>query len=63
MSMIIPNGLGILYSVLQIGVWLYVHLKTKNTPTPVIVDANVDETQSNEIKGADPDPLFHSNGN
>lgn len=63
MSMIIPNGLGILCSILQIGVWLFVHLKTKNTQIPAIVDANVDETQTTEPKGADPDPLFHSNGN
>lgn len=63
MSMIIPNALGILCSVLQIAVWVYVHIKTKSTQPPAIVDAIVDDNQGTEPKGVNPNPLFGSNEN
>ena len=62
MSMIIPNGIGILCAILQIGVWLYAYFKSKNAKETKEVATSTDESKvTTDTKVVDPDPLFKAN--
>lgn len=62
-SMIIPNGIGILCAVMQIGVWLYAYYKSKGGEGTKEVATSTDESKvTSDIKNAAPDPLFNTQG-
>ena len=61
MSMIIPNGIGILCAILQIGVWLYAYFKAKGGEETKEVATSTDESKvTPDNKVVDPDPLFNA---
>ena len=61
MSMIIPNGIGILCAILQIGVWLYAYFKAKGGEETKEVATSTDESKvTPDNKVVDPDPLYNA---